>query len=130
MNTNYRIVRVDEKNIHKLRIAIQNMNLETNAHRAGNIVAGCSGAKYKLDKVVGGYLVYFKGNIVGWGAYFKDSLEAHIFTHRIHRRQGVGTRLVERFSKDHPTLKFCPWHRRVQGFFNKRGVEYVGYYLY
>jgi GNAT superfamily N-acetyltransferase len=128
MNTKYRIVKVDSRNLHKLKIAVQKMNLETNAHRLGIHEHG-SGTKYKLDKIIGGYLVYLKGESVGWGAYFKNDLEAHIFTHRLHRRQGIGTGLVERFSKDHPQLMFCPWNRVVQGFFNKRGVKYSKLYL-
>ncbi len=128
MKSEYRIVKVDTKNLHKLKDAILRMNLETNAHRLRNCDIG-SGSKYKVDKAIGGYLVYHQGDVVGWGAHFNRDQEAHIFTHRTHRRHGIGTRLVERFKKDHPNLLFCPWHRRVQGFFNKRGVNYSHTYL-
>lgn len=128
MNTEYKIVKVDKRHLPKLKDAIKRMNLETNAHRLRNSDIG-SGSKYKAHKTIGGYLVYHQGEVVGWGAYFDKDCEAHIFTHRSHRRRGIGTRLVERFKKDHPYLLFCPWHRRVQGFFNKRGVNYSYAYL-
>ena len=128
MNTEYRIVKVDKRHLPKLKNAIKEMNLISDAHSLYR-KAGGSGTLERLDSIIGGYLAYHQGEIVGWGAYFKDDPEAHIFTHRLHRRRGIGTRLVERFKNDHPYLLFCPWHRRVQGFFNKRGVNYSRVYL-
>jgi len=128
MNKEYRIVKVDDKNLPKLKDAIKRMNLETTAHSLKRNNPG-SGSKYKAHKAIGGYLAYYQGEIVGWGAHFEKDCEAHVFTHRLHRRRGIGTRLVERFKKHHPYLMFCPWHRRVQGFFNKRGGNYSYAYL-
>jgi GNAT superfamily N-acetyltransferase len=124
----YRIVKVTERTIPKLREAVIEMNLETTAHTKKRGEYG-SGAYWKREWLIGGYLVYHNSKVIGWGALFEDDDEAHLFIHRNHRRQGLGTKIVKRFQKEHPDKVFCPWNRRVQGFFNKRNVHYVRRYL-
>ena len=124
----YRIIKVNGNTLPKLKQAIIVMNLETSAHSTKTGEYG-SGAYWKRDRLIGGYLVYHNSKVIGWGALFEDDDEAHLFIHRNHRRQGLGTKIVKRFQKEHPDKVFCPWNRRVQGFFNKRQAHYVRRYL-
>jgi predicted acetyltransferase len=119
-----RIVKVKKDDV-RLSNAIEEMNLSTPSH---SYTSYGSGTVRQIEDIDSGYLVYLDKKIIGWGAIF-DS-ESHIFIHRKYRNRGFGSKLVKRIVKDHPTNKFCPWNRRVQGFFNKRKVTYTKYYLF
>jgi hypothetical protein len=62
MKSEYRIVKVDDKNLPKFKDAIKRMNLETKADSLKSD-SSRSGSKYKSHKAIGGYLVYQSGGV-------------------------------------------------------------------
>ncbi len=94
-------------------------------------VSSSSGCVENIEagvKVVGGYIVKNKKEIIGWGCAFGNN-EFHIYVRPHFRGFKIASKIIKRSKKDFPDYNYCPWNFETLNIFKKKKLKITKKYI-